>query len=201
MFYSLTGKLIHRENAMAVISCGGVGYKCYTSFNTARTLPKVGEEVTLFTHLHVKEDCFDLYGFHNMRELEFYKMLTNISGVGPKVGLALLSELTPDMICVAAAASDAKAFARANGVGPKLAQRIVLELKDKVGSILASDSSDMGSGSPVVNNAGLGAAEATKALMALGYNSSEAAFAVAKIDSSLKTEDIIRQALMLLAKK
>ncbi|MEG1427790.1 MAG: Holliday junction branch migration protein RuvA, partial [Oscillospiraceae bacterium] len=91
MFYNITGTLLHTEPGVAAISCGGVGFKCFISQNTLRTLPKIGEEASLFTHLNVREDALDLYGFATKRELSFFKLLTNISGVGPKVGLAILS--------------------------------------------------------------------------------------------------------------
>ncbi len=199
MFYSLTGKLIHNEPAFAVISCAGVGYKCSISMNTQKHLPSIGKETTLLTHLQVREDSFDLFGFIEQSELDMFRLLINISGVGAKVALAILSELTPPNICIAAAAGDNKAFSRANGVGPKLASRIVLELKDKVSSLLISDTSvkgkDVGVVSAAANSSG-----AVAALMALGYSASEASFAVAKIDSSLKTEDIIREALKALSK-
>lgn len=199
MYYSLTGKLIHTEHFMAVISCAGVGYKCAVSLNTQKRLPKLGDEVTLFTHLQVREDAMDLFGFYEQREMEMFKMLINISGVGAKVGLAILSELPPDKVCLAASSGDTKAFSRANGVGPKLASRIVLELKDKVGAMFVSANNESQS-SPVLNNASQNSTGAVSALIALGYSPSEASFAVAKIDSSNKTEDIIRQALKALSK-
>ena len=127
-------------------------------------------------------------------------MLTNISGVGPKVALAILSELTPEKLALAAAASDSKAFARANGVGPKLAGRIVLELKDKVKGLFTENGNEEISQVAVLNNASSNAAGAVQALTALGYSPSEAAAVVGKIDSSLKTEEIIRLALKSLAK-
>ena len=151
----------------------------------------------LFTHLNVREDAMDLYGFVNNQELDCFKMLTNISGVGPKVGLAILSELTPENVVMAAASGDSKAFARANGVGPKLAQRITLELKDKAKGIFTT--SEVGE-IPMLNNASSNAAQAVQALGALGYSPSEAAAVVGKIDSSLKTEEIIRLALKSMAR-
>lgn len=201
MYYSVRGKLIHNEPGIAVIECGGVGYKCFVSMNTLRTLPRIGEEVMLYTHLNVREDAMDLFGFKTNAELQCFKMLTNITGVGPKVGLAILSELTPENVAMAAASGDNKAFARANGVGPKLAQRITLELKDKVKGMFGSaEDMDLSAGAPVVNNASSNAAAAVQALGALGYSPSEAAAAVGKIDSSLKTEEIIRLALKALAR-
>lgn len=203
MYYSVRGKLIHNEPGIAVIECGGVGYKCFVSMNTLRTLPRIGEEVMLFTHLNVREDAMDLFGFKTNAELQCFKMLTNITGVGPKVGLAILSELTPENVAMAAASGDSKAFSRANGVGPKLAQRITLELKDKVKGIFGTENTlDLGTGGGAtpVNNVSSNAAAAVQALGALGYSPSEAAAAVGKIDSSLKTEEIIRLALRALAK-
>ncbi|MFR6146587.1 Holliday junction branch migration protein RuvA, partial [Neglectibacter timonensis] len=126
----MTGKLIHTEPGMAVIDVGGVAFKCFTSMNTLRHLPRLMEKATLYTHLNVREDALDLFGFTTQAELNCFKLLTAISGVGPKVGVAILSELTPEDVAMAAAAGDSKRFARANGVGPKLAQRITLELKD-----------------------------------------------------------------------
>ncbi len=200
MFYSIRGKLIHSEPGVAVIECGGVGFKTNISFNTQRSLPKQGEEVMLFTYLNVREDALDLFGFYTKEELNCYKMLINISGVGPKVALAILSELTPEKLALAAAASDSKAFARANGVGPKLAGRIVLELKDKVKGLFTESGSEEISQAAVLNNASSNAAGAVQALAALGYSQSEAAAVVGKIDSTLKTEEIIRLALKSLAK-
>lgn len=200
MLYSVRGKLIHSEPGFAVIECGGVGFKVNISFNTQRSLPKQGEEVMLFTYLNVREDAMDLFGFYSKEELSCYKMLTAISGVGPKVALAILSELTPEKLALAAASGDSKAFARANGVGPKLAGRIVLELKDKVKGIFAETSGEISNEAAVLNNASSNAAGAVQALTALGYSQSEAAAVVGKIDSSLKTEEIIRLALKSLAK-
>lgn len=197
MYYSVRGKLIHTAPGLAVIECAGVGYKCFVSMNTLRSLPRIGEEAMLFTHLNVREDAMDLYGFVNNQELDCFKMLTNISGVGPKVGLAILSELTPENVVMAAASGDSKAFARANGVGPKLAQRITLELKDKAKGIFTT--AEVGE-IPMLNNASSNAAQAVQALGALGYSPSEAAAVVGKIDSALKTEEIIRLALKSMAR-
>lgn len=198
MFYSVKGKLIHTEPGVAVIECGGVGFKCFVSMNTQRTLPRIGEEAMLYTYLSVREDALDLFGFATGAELNCYKMLTGISGVGPKVGLAILSELTPETVAMAAASGDTKAFARATGVGPKLAQRITLELRDKVKGMFSGGADTVEV--PVLNDASSHAAQAVQALGALGYSPSEAAAAVGKIDSSLKTEEIIRLALKALSK-
>ncbi len=132
MFYSIKGTLTHMEPGFAVVECGGVGFKCFTTLSTQRAMPQLGERVKLYTLLNVREDALDLFGFATMMELNCFKMLTAVSGVGPKVGLAILSELSPEQVAMAAASGDSKSLTRANGVGAKLAQRIVLELKDKV---------------------------------------------------------------------
>ena len=140
MFYSLKGILTHVEPSFFVVECGGVGYKCYTTLTTQRSLPKMGQEIKVYTYVHVREDAMDIYGFATVMELNCYKMSTVVSGVGPKVGLAILSELTPEQVATSIATNDSKALTRAAGVGPKLAQRIVLELTDKVKKMDIDDS-------------------------------------------------------------
>ncbi len=194
MFYSLTGKLAHTEPGMAVLDVGGVAFKCFTSMNTLRSLPKLGETATLYTHLNVREDALDLFGFFTLPELNCFKLLTAISGVGPKAGLAILSELTPENVAIAAAAGDSKRFTKASGVGPKLAQRIVLELKDKVKALSSAglNLDDIQPGGPSASG---NAAQAVEALVTLGYSPSDAAAAVGRLDSTLPPEELIRQAL------
>lgn len=196
MFYSLTGKLVHMEPSVAVIECGGVAFKCLTSMHTQRSLPRIGETATLYTHLNVREDSLDLFGFSSKNELNCFKMLTGISGVGPKVALAILSELSPEGVAVAAASGDSKSFTRASGVGPKLGQRIVLELKDKVKK-MAGTSGDLQltPAEAGVISASKNAEQAVQALIVLGYTQSEASQAVARLDSALATEELIRLAL------
>lgn len=196
MFYSLTGKLVHMEPSVAVIECGGVAFKCLTSMHTQRSLPRIGETATLYTHLNVREDALDLFGFSSKNELNCFKMLTGISGVGPKVALAILSELSPEGVAVAAASGDSKSFTRASGVGPKLGQRIVLELKDKVKK-MAGTSGDLQltPAEAGVISASKNAEQAVQALIVLGYTQSEASQAVARLDSALAIEELIRLAL------
>lgn len=194
MIYSLTGKIVHTEPGMAVVDVGGVAFKCFTSMHTLRSLPRNPEKVTLYTQLNVREDAMDLFGFLTPPELHCFKLLTAITGVGPKVGVAILSELTPEEVAMAAAAGDAKRFSRAAGVGPKLAQRIILELKDKVKGLAASDPTG---GFPVPGgpSASGNAAQAVNALATLGYSPAEAAQAVGRLDAALPVEELIRQAL------
>lgn len=194
MFYRLRGTLIHTEPGMAAIECGGVGFKCLTSMSTLRALPRQGEEAILYTHLNVREDALDLFGFATVSELNCFQMLTAVSGVGPKAALAILSELTPEQVALAVATGDSKALTRASGVGPKLAQRIALELRDKVKKLQTGSGI---SAAPALGavSASSNAAAAVNALAVLGYQPTDAAAIVAKFDSSLPVEELIRQSL------
>ena len=200
MFYSLTGKVINKGINYAVISCGGVGFMCYTSRFTLYDLPDDKSEATVYTHLNVREDALDLFGFADKNELDCFKMLTGVSGVGPKAGLAILSALTPDRLAVSIAGGDVKSITAAQGVGPKLAQRVVLELKGKL-DVFAQSSATLGDIAAVqkatVSYAG---EDAVNALVMLGYSRSEASIAVGRLDGNLSTEEMIKQALKQLAK-
>lgn len=200
MLYSVKGELIHLEPRMAVISCGGVGFRCQITMNTARQLPSIGNEAMLYTMMNVREDAIELFGFADQSELTSFKQLTAISGVGPKVGISILSELSPEKVALAVAAGDYKALTRAAGVGPKLAQRIVLELKDKVKGLTASSSGFEIPTGGVVSVAG-NATQAVDALTVLGFSASEASAVVGKLDSSLPVETLVRDALKQLARR
>lgn len=197
MFYSLTGKIIHKDEQSVALLVGGVGFKCFT---TRSTLAKINasnnHEETLFTYLNVREDALDLFGFYTNEELDAFKLLLGVSGVGPKAALAILSELTPDSFAVAVASGDTKAITQANGVGPKLAQRIVLELKDKIANVsfISEESSNISSAVSQVS-AKSNTQEAIAALTALGYTQTEASVAISKLDQSLSVEDLIKGAL------
>ena len=200
MLYSVKGELIHIEPRVAVISCGGVGFRCQITMNTARQLPSIGNEAMLYTMMNVREDAIELFGFATQEELASFKQLTSISGVGPKVGLSILSELSPERVALAVAAGDYKALTKAAGVGPKLAQRIVLEMKDKVKALTSSAGGfEMPSGG-VVSAAG-NATQAVDALTVLGFTAGEASAAVGKLDSSLPVETLVRDALKMLARR
>ena len=196
MLYRLRGSLIHTEPSFAVVECAGVGYKCYTTMNTQRSLPAIGKEAVLYTHMNVREDAVDLFGFSSLAELNCFKLLTSVSGVGPKVGLAILSVLSPEQVAVAVAAGDFKTLTMAQGVGNKLAQRVILELKDKLKALGGGEEVTAAAG--VVNAAG-NAAEAMNALTVLGYTPSDVAPVVAKFDSSLPVEELIRLTLKAMA--
>ena len=200
MLYSVKGELIHIEPRMAVVCCGGVGFRCQITMNTARQLPSVGNEAMLYTMMNVREDAIELFGFATQEELASFKQLTTISGVGPKVGLSILSELSPEKVALAVAAGDYKALTKAAGVGPKLAQRIVLEMKDKVKALTSSAGGFEMPAGGVVSAAG-NAAQAVDALTVLGFTAGEASAAVGKLDSSLPVETLVRDALKMLARR
>ncbi len=200
MFYSITGKIVYTgENAIAV-DCSGVAFYLTVSANTLRKCGDVGDTQTLFTYLSVREDALDLFGFADKAELDCYKLLTGISGVGPKAAIAILSALTPDSLALAVAGDDAKSISVAQGIGAKIANRIILELKGKIDSIPVSSGS-LGNIAAVKKSALSYAGEdAVNALVMLGYSKSEAGIAVGKLDGNLSTEEMIKQALALLAK-
>lgn len=198
MLYSVRGTLTHLEPRMAVVECGGVGFRCQITMNTARQLPPMGAEALLYTILNVREDAMELFGFADQSELRCFQQLTAVTGVGPKAAIAILSELSPDRVAVAVAGGDYRSLTRAQGVGPKLAQRIVLELKDKVGALPSAEGMSMSEG--VVSAAG-NAAEAVNALTVLGFSAGEASAAVGKLDSALTVNELVRQALKSLARK
>ncbi|MBR0541963.1 MAG: Holliday junction branch migration protein RuvA [Clostridia bacterium] len=200
MFYSITGNVVYYDAQSVAIDCNGVAFKCCATTNTLKNVAKKGERVTLFTYLNVKEDALDLFGFYTQQELDCFKLLIDVNGVGPKVALAILSELTPERLAVCIASGDIKSITRANGVGPKVAQRVILELKDKLAKGL-----DLGNMGIEIEAASVAAessntSEAVSALTMLGYSQSEAAVAVGKLDPSLSVEQLIKQALKQLSK-
>ena len=192
MIYSLSGKLILKEPGAIVVECGGVGFRCAASVFTVQQLPQTGEQVQVFTHLAVREDAMELFAFGDQEELVCFKRLISVSGVGPKVALAILSDIPPAKFNLYVVSGDVKAITKAQGVGPKLAQRIVLELKDKV-DLNESSAIDLPGGMAAPSGGAQG--EAISALVSLGYTQAEAATAVAKLDPTLSVEDIIRGAL------
>ena len=194
MFYYLNGIVAETGANLAVIDCGGVGYACSTTNYTLAQL-KRGEKAKLYTYLHVREEIFEIYGFASQGELNSFKMLIGVSGVGPKAALAILSATTPDQLALAIVTGDEKALTAAPGIGKKIAQRIILELKDKLskdpGSFAAAGSAAVPV--PLKNDK---AGEAAAALAVLGYTSQDIGVALKGIDmDALPLEEIIRQAL------
>lgn len=194
MFHHIKGTVVHVDPNRVVLDNGGVGYGINTSFFSASAVKK-GEEALFYTYLHVREDAMELYGFAAEEELSCYKMLTSISGVGPKAALAILSVVTPEKLALCVISEDEKALTKAPGVGKKLAQRIILELKDKLAKsqLSVSGTSGVELPSPQVNMGSAG--EALAALTVLGYGRAEAAEALKGLDESLPVEELVRQCL------
>ena len=198
MIYSITGLLRQVAPTYCVIEACGVGYQCSASTYTLSSLPGRGQEVTLLTHLWVKEDGMELFGFSTEQEKHCFRLLIGVSGVGPRVALAILSDAAPDRLMLSIAAGDAKALTRAQGVGAKLAQRIILELRDKVtdediGSSFGEEQGTIAAlGESAKNTA---KSEAISALVALGYGQTDAAAVIAPMEESLAVDELIRRAL------
>ncbi len=193
MIYSLNGKLIYADEKSAVIECNGVGFRCFTSHKTLAQLPKIKENVMLYTYMAVREDACDLYGFIDTNELEFFKMIISVNGIGPKLGISILSDFTPEQVALYITSGDAKSLAKANGVGAKTAQRIVLELKDKITGSMLDGTADLGA--IVQQTASGNAAEAIEALIAIGFTQADASKCVARFDPTLSVEEIIKLSL------
>lgn len=200
MFYYISGTLALCTPTMAVIDCSGVGYKLTISANTLSKLAgKDGTKVKLYTYFSVREDAQELYGFFTEEEHLAFTMLISVSGIGPKAAISILSVMTPEKLSFAISTGDAKAIAKAQGVGAKTAARVVLELKDKVGTLTGDGETELGDTvTPAVSGSKLSDVEA--ALTVLGYSRPEIAYALKGVDTSLDTEEIIRLALRSLMK-
>ena len=195
MIYSLRGKLIHIENGLAVVECAGVGYACRTTSYTLSPL-KEGDDVFLLTYMNVREDAVELFGFGDASELRCFKMLLSVNGVGPKAALSILSELSPQGFALCVAGGESKALTRVQGIGKKTADRIILELKDKMNSKLGEISSETFSELSNVNvPAGGSADEALSALMVLGFDRSQAAKALSGLSPELSVSEMVKEAL------
>ncbi len=197
MIYSVRGKLTHIENNLAVVECAGVGYAVRTSAVTISRLPGMGEETTLYTYLHISENSIDLFGFADQGELNCFKMLLGVTRVGPRAALSVLSSVTAEQFALAVASGDAKTLSRAPGLGMKTAQRIILELKDKISKEQAAAGISMPE-IPLMSSSS-NASEAINALVVLGYTQSEAAGVITKLNPELSVEDMIKQGLQKLA--
>ncbi|WP_300637098.1 Holliday junction branch migration protein RuvA [uncultured Oscillibacter sp.] len=200
MFYYLEGTVEELLPYLAVIDCGGVGYACKTTNNTLSSLKK-GQRKKLYTYLNVAENLFELYGFATQSELNSFKLLIGVSGVGPKAALAILSSGTPETLALAIVTGDEKALTAAPGVGKKIAQRIILELKDKMAKETAGGLDFSGGrGAPPPAVFGNKATEAAQALAVLGYSSQEVSVALKGLDMDQPLEEIIRQGLKRMVK-
>ncbi len=196
MYYYIKGTLAAKGGNYLVVDAGGVGYLIYTTLTDIENAGAVGSGITMYTCLNVREDAMELYGFISEEEKQMYLMLTSVSGVGPKAGLAILSAASPQKIAAAIITEDTKLLTKAQGVGPKAAKRIILELKEKI------DVSELGIDgnegivtdepeTPVMDNK----AEAMSALVVLGYSPNDAKNALGKLDGDLPTEELIKKAL------
>ncbi len=206
MFYYLSGKLTILEPSTAVIDAGGVGYKLTISGTTHDSLPSTQSEkadnVRLFTHMAVREDGVELFGFYSYEELNAFKLLISVSGVGPKAAMAILTLLSPEKFAMTVCSEDSKTLSKASGVGAKTAARIILELKDKMMKESPSVSSSDGGFTPISSPASKNKlSEAQDALLVLGYSRAEAVSVLKTIDTSnMELEEIIRVSLKKLIK-
>lgn len=196
MIYSVRGNLILMDAGFAVVECGGVGYRVQTSITTQKQL-KLNTETMLYTYMNVREDAMELYGFASKGELSTFKMLIGITGVGPKVALAILSELSSEQIAMCVSSGDSKTLTRASGVGPKLAQRIVLELKDKIKGIADNEGFEISKGSVVVDTGNV--PKAVAALAVLGYSAADVTPILSKLDPNMSVEAMIAATLKQMA--
>ena len=199
MIYSVSGKITHTEPNLAVVEAGGVGFACRTTAATLSNL-QIGAQAMLYTYLHVREDAMELFGFGGRDELEAFKLLISVSGVGPKAALSVLSDLSPQNFALCVASGDSRLLTRSQGIGAKIAQRIVLELKDKVDPAgnfaVGRDASPFrDAAQPLTGKSPNNASEAIAALSALGFTTTQAAKALEGVDRTLSTQEIIKIAL------
>ena len=203
MFYYISGKLAMANPSVAVIDVGGVGYKLTISEITYNSLPprhtQDAPEVKLYTYMAVREDDVELFGFNSEAELNSFKMLLGVSGIGPKAAISILSLLTPEKLAIAVCTEDRKTIAKANGIGPKTAARVILELKDKLIKQTDLSATEVETSAPAVATATVGSSklrDAQDALLVLGYSKADVQKALSTIDTqSLEVSEIIRKAL------
>ena len=188
MIGSIRGKIILRTEKFLLVETGGIGYKISISPDTLSKTKKLNEEVFLFIHTHVREDAFDLYGFLNQEELEFFEMLINVSGIGPKGALSILGIASIETLRKAISTGDTSYLTKVSGIGRKTAEKIIIELRDKVGKELG--------GSSLKEEL-----DAMEALKSLGYSGVEAREALKKVPSDTNTNTMIREALKILSSK
>lgn len=203
MFYYLNGKLVVLEAALAVIDCVGVGYQMTVSLVTSSLLSqKVGENVKLYTHLAVREDGAELFGFSSSEERKAFLQLISVSGIGPKAAMGILSIMTPDDLALAVCTEDVKSISRAPNVGAKTAARIVLELRDKVSKDMLTGTAGRSSakGMPTAAMPSGKLAEATEALLVLGYDKNSVLDALKGADPTSDVGELIKGALKRLSR-
>lgn len=195
MIYSLRGKVIVMEPNLAVIECAGVGYACRTTAYTLSQLA-VGEETMLLTYMNVREDSVELFGFSENAELNCFKMLLSVNGVGPKAALSILSDLSPQGFALCVAGGDSKVLTRSQGIGKKIADRIILELKDKIAkqneNIPAESYAQLSQTNTVMGN---NMSEAVSALVVLGFSNQQAQKALSGLSPDIPVSDLVKEGL------
>jgi Holliday junction DNA helicase RuvA len=195
MFYYLEGIVTVVEQNLAVVDIGGAGYACHTTMNTLSRL-ETGKKARLYTYCNVREDAFDIYGFYDPGERRFFEQLLAVSGIGPKAALSILSSGTPETLALAIVSGDDRALTLAPGIGKKIAQRIILELKDKLAKDAPASSGGQAFAPAAAGGAGAKVSDAASALAVLGYSQSEITAALRGIDTeNLSVEEIIRDVL------
>ncbi|MBQ2263874.1 MAG: Holliday junction branch migration protein RuvA [Oscillospiraceae bacterium] len=193
MIYSLSGTLIHKEAALAVVECGGVGYACRTTQTTLAAIGAIGSQVMLYTHLSVRDDAVELFGFADREELSCFQMLITVSGIGPKAAISILSDLTPNRFALLVASGDSSALTKVKGIGKKSAERIVVDLKDKLAKTNpAVEGMPMNAGNATGTD---NLSEALAALCVLGYRQEEVMPVLLKQSEDLSAEELIRLTL------
>ncbi len=200
MIYSVNGKILVKDGTMAVIECGGVGYACRTTYTTLSEIGGIGENAMLYTHLSVREDAVELFGFASLSELHCFKMLTSVSGVGPKAAIAILSDLPADRFALVVASGDSKTLTKSKGIGAKTAQRIVLELKDKIAKE-NKDSDFAALAQSAVYRDDSAFSDAISALMVLGYAQEEIMPILSQLERSLTSEEMIKETLRIIGSR
>ncbi len=200
MIYSVNGKILVKDGTMAVIECGGVGYACRTTYTTLSEIGGIGENAMLYTHLSVREDAVELFGFASLSELHCFKMLTSVSGVGPKAAIAILSDLPADRFALVVASGDSKTLTKSKGIGAKIAQRIVLELKDKIAKE-NKDSDFTALAQSAVYRDDSAFSDAISALMVLGYAQEEIMPILSQLERSLTSEEMIKETLRIIGSR
>lgn len=199
MISYVRGPLMEIEDDLIVVEAGGMGYNIHVPLSVLEELPRVGSEVQIYTYLQVREDAMNLFGFLNRQDLRMFRQLLGVNGIGPKAALGILSAMRPDDLRMAILSGDAKAIARAPGIGPKTAQRVILDLKDRIKpeDLLPGE----GVGDMPVSAGGTAGAEAVSALSALGYSAMEASKAVRQVSitEDMTPEDVLKAALKHLA--
>lgn len=200
MIYSVSGKVVYCDQNTVAVECSGIAFRCVCSLQTIKEIGGIGNTVALFTHLSVQEDGMELFGFATKEELSFFRLLIKVNNIGPKAAISILSQLTPSALALSIATDDAKAISRAPGIGLKKAQRVILDLKDKIGEFSLPSSAGTAGNTTVQTGFGGNISEAISALTTLGFSGADAAKALAGADPNKPLEDLIKLGLKQLSK-